>query len=81
MRFRSNKRDQRAWPTGRAEVELFTFWENDLANGSASSQAGGFIAPVAAQPNLVASPSRSSLKPVWWALGLAALLVLLAVIL
>jgi len=81
VRFRSNKRDQRAWPTGRAEVELFTFWENDLANGSTSSQAGELIPPMIAQPNMVASPSRSSLKPVWWALGLAMLLVLLAVVL
>lgn len=80
MRFWSSRRDQRPWPTGRAEVELFMFWENDLADGSSPSQGGELIAPVVAQPNVVANPSRGSLRPLWWALIVAVLLVLLAVV-
>ncbi|GAB4083149.1 hypothetical protein GCU67_13420 [Modestobacter muralis] len=81
MRFRSNKRDQRSWPTGRAEVELFTFWENDLAVGSPSPRDPGLIAHMVPQLNSTAAPASSSLKPLWWALGIAGVLMLLAVVL
>ena len=32
MRFRRHRSDARSWPSGLAEVELFAFWENDLAS-------------------------------------------------
>jgi hypothetical protein len=37
MRLRRRHSDARSWPSGLAEVELFAFWERDLA-GDAPEQ-------------------------------------------
>jgi hypothetical protein len=56
-------------PSGRAEVELFTFWERDVT--------GEPLAPVAPP----ADEPEPSVAPLWWAAGLALAFLLVALLL
>jgi hypothetical protein len=64
MRPRRQHRNERL-PSGLAEVELFTFWEADLAGDVP-------VEPVPVPPSEV--PSTSS-GPLWWAMAVLALLL------
>jgi hypothetical protein len=67
MRSRRHHADAGSQPSGRAEVELFTFWEQDAT--------GEHPAPV------VPSESELSTSPLWCAAALALLFVLVALLL
>ncbi|CCH87745.1 conserved protein of unknown function [Modestobacter italicus] len=84
MRLRRRHRDDWSLPSGLAEVELFRFWEEDLvgdlppevvAVGPPPAVRAGAPGPAAAE-----EPSESSTDPLWWAVGLVFVAVLLAVV-
>ena len=84
MRLRRRHRDDWSLPSGLAEVELFRFWEEDLvgdlppevvAVGPPDAARAGAPGPAAAE-----EPSETSADPLWWAVGLVFLAVLLAVV-
>ena len=85
MRLRRRHRDDWSLPSGLAEVELFRFWEEDLvgdlppevvAVGPPPAVRAGAPGPAAAAEE----PSESSTDPLWWAVGLVFVAVLLAVV-
>ncbi|WP_138759816.1 hypothetical protein [Modestobacter altitudinis] len=68
-------------PSGRAEVELFRFWEEDLV-GALSPDVVAVGPPHAvrpARPGPAKEPSDASADPLWWA-GLVFVVVLMAVV-
>jgi hypothetical protein len=78
--------DARSWPSGRAEVELFTFWERDLTSelpgDPTAVQAAGpeSGAPAELRRQEPGPGSDPSPAPLWWALGLAVLFVMVALL-
>jgi hypothetical protein len=65
MRLRRRHPDAHSWPSGLAEVELFAFWERDLA-GEAP------VEPPGPQEGTVPGPSAA---PRWLAAGLVVLVL------
>lgn len=83
MGLRRRHRDGWSLPHGLAEVELFRFWEADLA-GTLPPEVVAVGPPDDAGPGArgrdpVAEPAAESADPLWWAVGLV-FLVLLAVL-
>lgn len=72
MRLRRRHRDGWSLPSGLAEVELFRFWEADLA--------GTRPPEVAADSPADAAAPEGSADPLWWAAGLVFVAVLLVVL-
>ena len=70
MRLRRHRTDARSWPSGLAEVELFAFWENDLA-GDAPVQ------PPSPEEDTGPGPSAAPL----WVAAVLVLVVLVVVLL
>ena len=84
MRLRRRHRDDWSLPSGLAEVELFRFWEEDLV-GDLPPEVVAVGPPAAARagaPGLAATqePSETSADPLWWAVGLVFVAVLLVVV-
>ena len=89
MRLRRHHRDDWSLPSGLAEVELFRFWEADLADTlppdvlaiGPPSAAGHVLTPgpgpSAALPRPLPEPSPA---PLWWAAGLVLIVLLLVLI-
>jgi hypothetical protein len=72
MRPRRQHRNERL-PSGLAEVELFTFWEADLAGGETAEPVPGWTPP---PPGT--GPSWSSL---WWTMTAVALVLVVLLVL
>ena len=70
MRFRRHRSDARSWPSGLAEVELFAFWENDLASDAPAP-------PPRPQQETDPDPSAAPL----WVAAVLVLVVLVVVLL
>ena len=82
MRLRRRHRDW-SLPSGLAEVELFQFWEADLAGPPAARPVDAAPLPTCPPPNGAAAlPSMAvpSTVPLWWAAGLVLLVVVLALV-
>jgi hypothetical protein len=86
MRLRRHHSDARSWPSGLAEVELFTFWENDLASDvPAGSTSVRLPAP---EPDEDAErwqtdagrASGPSAAPLWLAAGLVVLVLVIVLL-
>jgi hypothetical protein len=83
MRLRRRHSDARSWPAGRAEVELFTFWEDDLTDDRPDPAPDGRT-----DAHTPAEPWRPghepdvglSTAPLWWAVSLAILFLVVAVL-
>jgi hypothetical protein len=86
MRHRRRHRDDWSLPSGLAEVDLFRFWEADLADDLPADLVA--LPPAKAQvPTPVPVPgdvwgsgSSPSTAPLWWATALVALVVLIALL-
>jgi len=69
MKSRRRHPDTGSTPSGRAEVELFTFWERDVTG----------------DPQVPATPPADepepSVAPLWWAGSLALLFLVVALLL
>ena len=75
MRLRRRHRDQRL-PSGLAEVELFAFWEADLAgDGTATPSPVPPPVPPPGPPDAAPSPA-----PLGWALGFLAVVLLVVLL-
>ena len=70
MRLRRRHSDARSWPSGLAEVELFAFWERDLASDAA-------VQPPLPEEETGPGPSAAPL----WGAALLVLVVLVVVLL
>jgi hypothetical protein len=84
MRPRRRHRDDWPVPSGLAEVELFRFWEADLA-GTLPPEVVALTprdvaGPGPAEPAVADDPPEVSADPLWWAAGLVFVAVLLAVL-
>jgi hypothetical protein len=84
VRLRRRHRDDWSLPCGLAEVELFRFWEADLA-GTLPPEVVVAGPPDAAgagarEPGAADEPPEVSADPLWWAVGLVFVMVLLAVV-
>jgi hypothetical protein len=69
---RGRRHPQQRFPSGLAEVELFAFWEADLAGDGTEPR--GTDPP---RPQAVPVPSTA---PLWWALGFLAVVLLVVVL-
>jgi hypothetical protein len=69
MRHRRRHHDDRTSPSGRAEVELFAAWERE------------FTVDAAAPPEPEPSGDPISTAPLWWALSVATVFLLVALLL
>jgi hypothetical protein len=84
MRPRRHHHDARSWPSGRPEVELFTFWENDLTSDVPADSTA--VQPPASPADTPAGPwpqgmdPPPSAAPLWWAAAFAILFVLVALL-
>jgi hypothetical protein len=65
MRLRRRQPDGHSWPSGLAEVELFSFWERDLAGDAP-------VEPPRPQEDTARGPSAA---PLWLAAGLVVLVL------
>jgi hypothetical protein len=70
MRLRRRQPDGHSWPSGLAEVELFAFWERDLAGD----------APVQPAPPEEEPGPGPSAAPLWLAAGLAVLVLVIVLL-
>ncbi|MCW2739711.1 MAG: uncharacterized protein JWR45_133 [Blastococcus sp.] len=83
MRPRRHHHDARSWPSGRAEVELFTFWESDLTSDrstAAQASVSGAGPPTEGGRQEPGPGSDPSTAPLWWALGLVLLFLVVALL-
>jgi hypothetical protein len=72
MDHRRRHHGHRSFPSGRAEVELFTAWERELTDDPAASSAA---------PDPEPAGDRPSAAPLWWALCVATVFLLVALLL
>jgi hypothetical protein len=66
-----HRRHQHGLPSGRAEVELFSAWERELSDD---------VAEAGAPPRSPEPEDELSTAPLWWALCLATVFVLVALL-